>query len=86
MIIQIDPADVPGFMEAVKTGIAQAIIDSGARIEGQGGSFQDPVGGQTSIDYISYRYSQEGTNGIINLYGVPGEGTNYTLIVVLTES
>lgn len=86
MIVQIDPADRSDFIEAVKTDIAQAIVDSGASIDGQGGSFQNPIGGQAGIDYISYRYSQNGANGIINLYGVPGEGTNYTLIVVLTES
>ena len=85
-ILQIDTADVPKFMEAIKTDIAQAIIDSGARIDGQGGSFQDPVVGQADIDYISYRYNQDEVNGIINLYGVRGEGTNYILIAVLTES
>jgi hypothetical protein len=85
-ILQIDTANVSKFIEAVKNDIKQAIIDSGARIEGQGGSFQDPVTGQADIDYISYRYNQGEANGIINLYGVRGEGTNYVIIVVLTES
>ena len=84
-ILQIEAANVSGFMQAVKADIAQAIIDSGARIEGQGGSFQDPASAQAGIDYISYRYSQGEVNGIINLYGVRGEGANYILIVVLTE-
>lgn len=85
MIVQIDTANVPRFMEAVKTDIQQAILDSGARIEGQGGGFQDPVKGQADIDYISFRYSQDEASGIINLYGVRGEGTNYVIIVILTE-
>ena len=85
MILQIETANVSRFMEAVKTDIAQAIIDSGTRIDGQGGSFQDPAGGQADIDYISYRYSQSEVNGIINLYGVRGEGTNYIIIVIITE-
>ena len=85
-ILQIETENIPQFMEALKTDIAQAIIDSGARIEGQGGSFQDPAGGRAAIDYISYRYSQGEINGIINLYAVRSEGTNYILIVVLTES
>jgi hypothetical protein len=84
MIVQIDPADISGFMEVVKTDIQQAILDSGARIEGQGGSLQNQTGGQ--IDYISFRYSQNEASGIINLYGVRSEGTNYIIIIVLTES
>jgi len=83
-IVQIDPANVPRLIEAVKTDIQQTILDSGARIEGQGGSLQDPTNGQ--IDYISFRYSQNEAGGIINLYGVRGEGTNYIIIMVLTES
>jgi hypothetical protein len=73
-------------MEALKTDIAKTILDSGARIEGQGGSFQDPTGDQASLDYISYRYSQNGINGIINLYGVRSDGMNYVFIVLLTEN
>jgi len=84
MIVQIDPVDVPQFMEALKADTQQAIIDSGARIDGQGGSFQDPTAGP--MDYISFRYSQDEINGIINLYGVRGEGSNYTIIMILTEN
>jgi len=86
MILQIDTANVPKFMEAVKKDIQQAILDSGARIEGQGGSFQDPVAGQADIYYISFRYNQEAVSGIINLYGVRGEGTNFILIGMITEN
>jgi hypothetical protein len=71
-------------MEAIKTDIQQAVLDNGARIEGQGGSFQDPTG--NPIDYISFRYRQDEASGIINLYGVDGEGTNYVIIVVITEN
>jgi hypothetical protein len=86
MIVQIDPANAPRFMEAIKTDIQETIRDSDSTIEGQGGSFQDPVKGQADIDYISFRYSQGKASGIINLYGIRGEGTNYVIIVILTES
>ena len=86
MTVQIDRADVTKFMEVVKRDIRQAILDSGAKITGQGGSFQDPTGGQAIMDYISFRYSQNETSGIINLYGVRGEGTTYIIIVILTEN
>ncbi|KPL05878.1 hypothetical protein AMJ86_10510 [bacterium SM23_57] len=86
MIVQIDMDNVPRFLEAIKTDIEQALVDSGARIDGRGGSFQDPVAGQVDIDYISFRYSQDKVNGIINIYGIRSEGTNYVLIIVLTES
>jgi hypothetical protein len=84
MIVQIDPANISRFIEAVKADTQQAILDSGARIEGQGGSFQEPTGGPT--DYISFRYSQDEVGGIINLYGVDGEGTNYIIILIITEN
>lgn len=84
MTVQIDPANIPSFMEAVKTDLQKALLDSNARIEGQGGSFQDPTGGP--IDFISYRYSDVETRGIVNLYGVRGEGTSYIIIVIVTEN
>ncbi len=86
MTVQIDRADVPKFMEVIKRDINQAILDSDAKITGQGGNFQDPTGGQAIMDYISFRYSQDQTKGIINLYGVRGEGTTYTIIVIITEN
>lgn len=52
MIVQIDPANTSRFIEAVKADTQQAILDSGARIEGQGGSLQEPTGKPT--DYISF--------------------------------
>lgn len=85
-VLQIDAAEVPKFMQAVKTDIEQAIMVNGARIVGRGGSFQDPVTGPVDIDYISFRYSMDNVNGIINVYGVCGEGTNYLIIVIITES
>lgn len=85
-VLQIDAAEVPKFMQAVKTDIEQAIMVNGARIVGRGGSFQDPVTGPVDIDYISFRYSMDNVNGIINVYGVCGEGTNYIIIVIITES
>lgn len=84
MIVQIDPANKSKFIEAVKADTQQAILDSGARIEGQGGSFQELTGGP--IDYISFRYSQGEASGIINLYGVVGEGTNYIITLIITEN
>lgn len=78
MIIHIDQADLPAFLSALRSGIEEAIIDSGASIDGHG------QGGVTGTSFsISYREGD--IYGVINIWGVQGEGTDYYLIMMITE-
>jgi len=79
MTLQIDPADLPVFVAAVQAGIDESIINSGASIVGRGS------GGLTGTSF-SVQYREDQTYGVINVWGVRGEGTNFFLIVSITES
>ncbi|UCC62502.1 MAG: hypothetical protein JSV36_17325 [Anaerolineae bacterium] len=60
--------------------IEQTLTSNGATI--QGGGFGD----QADIKHFSVRYSEDETDGVINVWGVRGEGTSFTVIVLITES
>ena len=78
MLIQIEPADLPTFITAIRLDIEEAIIDSGASIDGHS------QGGTTGTSFsISYR--EDNIYGVINIWGAPGEGTNYYLFMMITE-
>jgi hypothetical protein len=79
-IVQVDPTDVSTFMEAVRSDIEQALASSGATIHGGG------IGGQADIKHFSIRYREGEADGAINVWGVRGEGTSFTVIVLITES
>jgi hypothetical protein len=73
---RIDPADRPAFMDAVRSDIEQALIDSDAHI----------VGSETSsAGHFSFRYNENGLHGTIHVWGVPGMEADYTVIVLITE-
>jgi hypothetical protein len=80
--IQIDPADIPGFMNSVRSDIDEALTNSGVNILGRGGV----VGLPADLQGFSVRYSEDGSEGVINLWGVRGEGTTFYLIALITES
>jgi len=78
MIIQINQADLPAFLSALRSGIEEAIIDSGASIVGHG------QGGVTGTSFsISYR--ENDIYGVANVWGAHGEGTTYYLLAMVTE-
>jgi len=78
MKLQIDPSNVPTFIAAVQSGIDDAIINNGAEIVGRGS------GGLTGTSFsISYR--EENIYGVINIWGAQGEGTDYYLLMIITE-
>jgi len=78
MILQIDQADLPTFLSALRSGIEEAIIDSGASIVGHG------QGGVTGTSFsISYR--ENDIYGVVNIWGARGEGTTYYLLAMVTE-
>jgi len=79
MLIQIEPADLPAFITAVRSGIDEAIIKSGASIDGRA------QGGVTGTSFsISYR--EDNIYGVINIWGAPGEGTDYFILMLITEA
>ncbi len=78
IVFQIEPADLPVFLTAIRSGIDEAIINSGASIVGRGS------GGGTDTSF-SIQYRANEAYGVINVWGIRGEGTTYTLIVLITE-
>lgn len=107
-IVDVDPAQVSPFMQAVRLDIEQALADSGAEIVGLGGDHPEELervlaeqgitrdaraedrpsrpGAPTEGTYFSFRYSVGATQGAINVWGVRGQETSYTVIVLITES
>ena len=79
MAIQIDPANVPAFMRAIGSDIEKALIDSDARILGN----ED---GSNDIEHFSFSYSENEIQGTIHVWGIPGEGTKFTIVALITES
>lgn len=77
--LQIDPDNLSAFVAAIQSGIEKSIVDSGANIVGRGS------GGVTGTSF-SIQYREDQTYGVINVWGVRGEGTNFFLIVLITES
>lgn len=78
LTLQIDPADLPAFLLGLEADIGEAIIESGAIIDGRGS------GGVTGTSFsISYR--EENIYGVINIWGAQGEGTDYYLLMIITE-
>lgn len=78
MTLQIDPAELPAFIASVRSGIEESIVNSGARVIGRGS------GGVTGTSFsISYR--EDDLYGVINIWGAQGEGTNYYLLMIITE-
>lgn len=78
-VIDVDPSEVSAFMQAIKFDIHQALTDSGAEVLGSGA-------GGIGTSYFSFHYSLDESNGVINVWGMQGEGMSFTLIVLITES
>ena len=79
MTIQINPSNVPAFMRAVGSDIEKALIDGDARMLGS-------EGGTNNTEHFSFSYSENEIQGTIHVWGIPGEGTNFTLIALITEN
>ena len=77
--VQIEAANIPSFMEAIKLGIEKAVTDSGAQIQGYGS------GSIETIEHFSLAYTQDEAYGTIQVWGVQGVGNEYKIIVLLTE-
>lgn len=79
MTVQIDPSNISTFMQAIRLEIGQSLADNNASVLGQ------EVNGNENVGFFSYSYSEDGLYGTITMWGVPGDGTSYTLIVLITE-
>jgi len=76
--LQIDPADLSAFLLDVQSDIEETITNSGASIVGHGS------GGVTGTSFsISYR--ENDIFGVVNVWGAQGEGTDYYLLMIITE-
>ena len=80
MMIQIDPSNVSVFMQAIRLEIGRSLADNDASILGH------EINGDKNVGYFSYSYSENDLYGTITLWGVRGEGTNFYLITIITES
>ena len=77
--LQIEQEELPAFVTALRAGIEESILDSGASIVGYG------TGGVTGTSF-SIQYREDELFGVINLWGIRGEGTNFFLIALISES
>lgn len=82
MIVQIDPANISPFMGAIRNDINEAITSSGADILGYSGGIGQ---GPDDLTRFSYSYSEGDLYGTIQVWGLRSSGTNFQLIVLLTE-
>jgi hypothetical protein len=77
MTVRVEPDNIPAFMEAIRSGIEQALFENDARIIGSEIS---------SSEHFSFSYNENGLHGTIHVWGVPGEDSNYTIILLITEN
>lgn len=75
--LQIERSNVPVFMEAARAVIERALRDSNGRIPG---SLSD------GDEHFSLTYEESGAYGTVHVWGIPGEESNYTLIMLITEN
>ena len=79
IVLQIDETDIPLFLGALKDDIRAEVKESGGKVEGEAS------GVSHLMQHFSVSYRQDGAFGVINVWGVSGEGTNYYLISDITE-
>lgn len=77
--VQIEPENISPFIFAVRSEIEDNLQSWGAEIVGSG------VGGLQKAPGYSIRYTLDGKNGVVNLFGVQGDGTNFYLLMLITE-
>ena len=78
MTIQIAPKNAPEFMAAIRSNIEKLLGDSNARI-------LDSESESSDIKLFSFSYSKNEIHGSIHVWGISGEGTKFTIIVLITE-
>ncbi len=79
-IVQLDPENEVAFMEAVWSDVQAAIRKSGALIDSADKRAVEKA------EHFSCKYNDGEMSGLIDMWGVQGQGTEYTLIVLIVES
>ena len=82
MVMQVDPDNAAALLTIIRSDIEENLSSSGATIVGIGNWEIQPE----PTAYFSYSYSEGSIFGVINLWGVRGEGNTLVLIVQITES
>ena len=86
LTVQVDAANTAAFLEALQTGIQDALESSGAELLGGGGSASGgPAGELREPAHFWFSYRQGGIDGIVHVWGVPGTESNLVLIVTIVE-
>ena len=80
MMVQIEPSNISTFFQAIQLDVGQSLVDNNANVLGQ------EINGTEDVGFFSYSYSEEDLYGTITLWGVRGEGANYFLIAMITET
>ena len=82
MTIQVDSRNATTLFESIRSDVVETLSNSGATIVGSGGmdAQADPSA------YFSYDYSEGPFYGVINIWGLQGEDTNFVIISQITES
>lgn len=87
LIVQVDPAQSSAFMEGIRSGVEAALVSSKAEILGRsGGAFQEQGSEADGPMHFSLSYDGEARYGVIQVWGIQGKETDFTLIALVTES
>ena len=79
MTVQVDPNKVPEFMAAVRSDIETILVDSDASILGSESE-------SNGAGHFSLSYKENEITGAIHVWGIPGEGTKFTIVALITEN
>lgn len=82
MILQVDSSNMPLLLEALQSDIIEALSSSEATIQGSSGSDLKP----DPVAHFSYSYREGPFYGVVNIWGLQGEGNTLIIISEITES
>jgi hypothetical protein len=82
MVVQEDSANTSPLLVAIQSETEEAIRSSGATIVGSSGRDIEP----DPIAHFSYSYSEGPFYGVINIWGLQGEGNTLIILSEITES
>jgi len=78
--IPIEAGNAAAFMAAIESSVEEAILSSGAQIEGRGSG-----GSEAAPGYFWLAYRQDAARGTIHVWGMPGEEGRMSVVALITE-
>jgi hypothetical protein len=81
MILQVDSANASELLAAIQSDLEENLRSNGAEIVGNSGRDIEP----DPIAHFSYDYGEGSFYGIVNVWGLRGEGTTLIIISEVTE-